>query len=175
MMRMVPLFIALAATTTFSLPSLATTNYRIMYGGSDVSQSTPLIRNEVWPLNAGPSATCTFTGRGHAYPGQVGLFDRMDITWTGGGGAYLECLLISETNEFIISGPPGPPVAGTLHLKYQANFARQAWLRRQWRTRWRHSDPRHRERLRRDRGLLGWQRGHHDGLRDLHRTLRRRD
>jgi hypothetical protein len=109
-----------------AIPAGATTTYRIMYGGSDRIEATPFFRDEVWPLAPGSGATATFTGRGFVSPGHVGLFDRMDISWTGGGGAYLECVLYAETNEFVISGPPGPPVTGTLHARFQTSFARAA-------------------------------------------------
>lgn len=115
------LFLGVAMT-----PAWAATTYRVNLNfGYDVTQGSPFSHAVSGPIGAS-NGTATFTGSGFAYPGHVGGFDRADMTWTSGfsGGCSAEVLCANRVEDFVISGPPGPPVAGSLHFRVQADFDR---------------------------------------------------
>jgi hypothetical protein len=117
--------LALAAFVLGATPSLATTTYRVTFNGNDLFQGTPVWRAESYALNAS-NGTGTFTGEGFSYPGHVGCFDRVDMTWASGlsGGDGASILVSARSTDFVISGPAGPTVTGTLHFRVGATFAR---------------------------------------------------
>lgn len=107
-------------------PATAASTYRVNLNyGYDVTQSTPFSHAVSEPIGAS-NGTATFTGSGFAYPGHVGGYDRADMTWSSGfsGGCSAEVLCSNRVEDFVISGPAGPPVAGSLHFRVQAGFAR---------------------------------------------------
>lgn len=122
--RSLPFTALLLALTAF--PALAATTYRINLNyGYDVTQSAPFSHAVSGPIGAS-NGTATFSGSGFANPGHVGCFNRSDMTWTSGlsGGCGAEVYCSSRTEDFVISGPPGPPVPGSLHFRVAASFAR---------------------------------------------------
>lgn len=107
-------------------PATAANTYRVNLNfGYDVTQGTPFQHAVSTPIGAS-NGTAVFTGSGFAYPGHVGCHDRADMTWTSGfsGGCSAEVLCANRVEDFVISGPPGPPVAGSLHFRVQASFDR---------------------------------------------------
>lgn len=115
------LFVGLAVT-----PATAANTYRVNLNfGYDVSQATPFSHAVAGPIGAS-NGTATFTGSGFASPGHVGCHNRADMTWTSGfsGGCSAEVFSANRVEDFVISGPPGPPVPGSLHFRVQASFDR---------------------------------------------------
>jgi hypothetical protein len=125
-MRRQPLFFAGLLLGLAVPPAIAATTYRVNLNfGYDVTQGSPLQHAASFPIGAS-NGTAVFTGSGFAYPGHVGCHDRADMTWTSGfsGGCSAEVLCANRVEDFVISGPPGPPVPGSLHFRVQASFGR---------------------------------------------------
>jgi len=107
-------------------PALAANTYRVNLNfGYDVTQDVPFSHAASGPIGAS-NGTATFTGSGFAYPGHVGCYDRADMTWSSGlsGGCSAEVLCTNRVEDLVISGPPGPPVAGSMHFRVEAIFDR---------------------------------------------------
>ena len=115
--------LALGAVLAIPGPAVAQ-EYRVQLNFNDLSQSTPLRRSASFPVGAS-NGTATYTGDGFAYPGHVGQYQRLDMTWSSGfsGGASSELLCKSRTTDFVVSGPAGPPVTATLHLRAQGSVS----------------------------------------------------
>lgn len=114
--------LVIAAMVLGAAPSLATPTYRVTFNGNDVLQSTPVSRAESYPIGS----AATFTGEGFAYPGHIGCFDHVDYLWPNflSAGQGTNILVSARATDFVISGPSGPSVTGTLHFHIGANFAR---------------------------------------------------
>lgn len=119
---LVALSLGLAATQAMAAPTYDVTFVSI---GSSLTQSTPVWRSGSYPVGAS-NGTATFTGMGFSYPGHVGCFDHLDMTWTSGfsGGASAEVRCSARAEDFVITGPAGPPVSGVMHFRVQASFSR---------------------------------------------------
>jgi hypothetical protein len=98
--------------------------YAVHLDGVNVSQATPVRWSDAHPVNAS-NGTASFTGAAFSYPGHVGVFDRVDMTWSSGlsGGSVAEVRATQHADDFVISGPPGP-VNATFHFRVSATFAR---------------------------------------------------
>jgi hypothetical protein len=105
-------------------PAAAGTTHAVNVFGNSATQGTPIRISDAHPVNAS-NGTAFFTGAAFSFPGHVGLYDRVDMTWSsglsGGSGAEVRATLLAD--DFLITGPAGP-VTGTLHFRVRASFAR---------------------------------------------------
>jgi hypothetical protein len=86
--------------------------------------SVPFRKDASNPLSVG-NGTATFSGHAFAGPGWISSYARQDIQFSsglsGGGGSTTRSR--AQTDDFVISGPPGS-VTGTLHFRVKAALAK---------------------------------------------------
>ncbi len=124
-----PLLRLLALATLWAAsPSEAGPRYMIAYnnGGAfqaEVYSTTGFSRDTSFAL-APSNGSGTLTGGAHAGPGYVSPFARVNCTWSGGfsGAFWGKTRATIQTDDFIISGPAGPPVPGTLRLRVRVRL-----------------------------------------------------
>jgi hypothetical protein len=122
----------LLAAPAFGVPSYRIWFQRSGYGAQyDVTQSTPFQHGDSYIVPATTNAT--FTGSAFAYPGHVGVDNRVEQFWTGQASSIYEAHSNARADDFVISGrraghrrlaPPGSREPGA-----------RRWLPRQWRAR----------------------------------------
>ena len=90
---------------------------------SSVSFATPFRRDSTYAL-APSNGTGELIVDGFAGKGYVSAFSRIDCQWDGGGSGAFTANMRSkaETKDFVITGPSGSFVTGTLHARLRANL-----------------------------------------------------
>lgn len=122
------LFLA-ACALLLAAPAFGAPSYTLIFQPSgvpahyNVTQSTPLQHVDAFPVALNGSGSTNFSGSAFAYPGHVGVADRLETNWTGiSAGSRCDVDSKAIATDFIITGPAGPPVAGQLHLRARARL-----------------------------------------------------
>ena len=129
MNRQLLLLVSLATLWTAS-PSGAGPTYMIAFnnGGAnlpEVVSVTGFSRDTSFAL-VPSSGTGSLTGAAYAGPGYVSPFARIDCTWSSGfSGTFAGKTRARITSDdLIITGPAGPPVAGTIRLRVRFDLSK---------------------------------------------------
>ncbi len=118
-----------ACALLLAAPAFGAPSYTVIFQPSgsaahfNVTQSTPLQYEGTFPANINGSGTSTFSGSAFAFPGHVGVKDRLETHWTGvSAGSRYDVDSRATATDFIITGPASPPIAGQLHLRVRARL-----------------------------------------------------
>lgn len=72
------------------------------------TQSSPLQHTDAFPVGLNGSGNSSFSGSAFAYPGHVGVQDRLETNWTGiSAGSRCDVDSKAIATDFVVSGPPG--------------------------------------------------------------------
>jgi len=116
---------SLLAVPAFAAPPIYRMTWeRTGYGAQyNVTQSTPFQHADTYPVPDGSGAI--FSGSAFAYPGHVGVDNRLEHLWSGGpaSSSVYKVLSYASTGDFVISGP-GEWVEGQLHFRARASLSR---------------------------------------------------
>jgi hypothetical protein len=112
-------------------PAFGQPTYKITFSrpavhiGYDVTQSTPLQHSDTFAVPAS-NGTATFAGDAFAFPGHVGVHNGLEMLWTStlSGSSNYQTLANANATDFVITGPAGGSVAGTLHLRVRGAMSR---------------------------------------------------
>src|SRR6185436_10979745 len=117
----------LASPASASLPTYRIIFQRTGFGAQyNIQASTPFSHEGTYLVPDGSDAV--FSGSAFAAPGHVGVKNRLEHLYSGGGPAHTsvyEVRSFASTNDFLITGP-GTFVEGQLHFRARANLARSA-------------------------------------------------
>jgi hypothetical protein len=114
----------LLAVPAFAAPIYRMTWERTGYGAQyNVTQSTPFQHADSYPVPDGSNAI--FSGYAFAFPGHVGVDNRLEHLWASGqvNSSVYQALSYASTDDFLISGS-GQWVEGQLHFRARASLSR---------------------------------------------------
>jgi hypothetical protein len=108
-------------------PAAATTNYQLNLGNTTVSSPNPLGRDTTF-FESGPGGfESTLRCAGLAKAGRASPFTGISTAWPGvnNSGSSTSSIAHASTDDFLITGPSGPSVTGTMYFRAAANLAFQ--------------------------------------------------